>query len=150
MTDKMSEEEATSPSATDGKVTPEEAPVSDDDGVGSKDGGVEAAIDRQSGGLDDTQRETFARDQTGILGTNKRGSSTGSGEGKSRGSSLSSALKRLSFGGGGGGGSSSQSDYPSPVDEVRLITTLLLPRKFTLKTLRYVNMKFNHRILPQP
>lgn len=102
----MSEEEATSLSATDGKATPEEAPVSDDDGVGSKDDGVEMAIDRQTGGLDDTQRETFARDQTGILGPNKRGSSTGSGERKSRGSSLSSALKRLSFGGGGGSSSS--------------------------------------------
>ncbi|KAL7451629.1 hypothetical protein ACHAWC_003452 [Mediolabrus comicus] len=110
MMDKMSEEEAASPSATNNdKATPEEAPVSDDVGVGSKDDGVETAIDRQSDELDDTQRETFARDQTGILGPNKRGSSTGSNERKSRGSSLSSALKRLSFGGGGGGGGSSSS-----------------------------------------
>ncbi len=102
---KMSEEEAASPSTTtDDKAPLEEAPVSDD-GVGGKDdSGVEAstasAIDRQSGGLGDTQRETFARDQTGILGPNKRGSSTGGSGRKSRGSSLSSALKRLSFGGG--------------------------------------------------
>ena len=111
MIDKMDkmpeEEEATSPSATDGKAPSEEAPPVVDASVGGKDDcGVEASTDRnstdrQSGGLGDTQRETFARDQTGILGPNKRGSSTGgSGERKSRGSSLSSALKRLSFGGG--------------------------------------------------
>jgi len=104
---------------SDDKAPPEEAPVSDD-GVGGNDrGGVEAAstttrsmgrnssIDRQSGGLGDIQRERFDRAQTGILGPNKRGSSSGgSGERKSRGSSLSSALKRLSFGGGGGSSSS--------------------------------------------
>ncbi len=103
----------------------EEEALSDDGvGVGGNDRGgvkveVEAAsattrsidrnsIDRQSsGGL----HVAFARDQTGILGPNKRGSSTGGSEGRSRGSSLSlsSALKlRLSFGGGGGGSSSSK------------------------------------------
>jgi hypothetical protein len=104
----MSEEEAASPSAT----TDDKAPSEEDDVIGGKedDCGVGAAstmsmdrnsTDQQSGELGDTQRETFARDQTGILGPNKRGSSTagGSGERKSRGSSLSSALKRLSFGG---------------------------------------------------
>ena len=86
----MSEKEAASPSATDDKAPSEgEAPVLDDV-VGGKDD------------CGDTQRETLARDQTGILGPNKRGSSTGGSGRKSRGSSLSSAsaLKRLSFGGG--------------------------------------------------
>lgn len=96
MMDKMSEEEAASPSATDDKAPSEEdAPVLDD-AVGGKDD------------CGDTQRETLARDQTGILGPNKRGSSTGGSGRKSRGSSLSSGLKRLSFGGGGGGSSSSK------------------------------------------
>lgn len=97
MMDKMSEEEAASPSATDDKApSEEEAPVLDDvDVVGGKDD------------CGDTQRETFARDQTDILGPNKRGSSIGGSGRESRGSSLSSVLKRLSFGGGDGGGSSS-------------------------------------------